>query len=101
MCIRDRFVSDGLLNRLDLAFSRDQEHKVYVQDRMRARGAELFRWLDDGAYLYVCGDATRMARDVDDALHEIIAEHGGHSASEAQDAVSQLKKDKRYMRDVY
>ena len=97
----DQFVSDGLLNRLDLAFSRDQEHKVYVQDRMRARGAELFRWLDDGAYLYVCGDATRMARDVDDALHEIIAEHGGHSASAAQDAVSQLKKDKRYMRDVY
>ena len=97
----DQFVADGLLDRLDLAFSRDQEHKVYVQDKMRAHGAELFRWLDDGAYLYVCGDATRMARDVDDALHEIIAEHGGHSASAAQDVVSQLKKDKRYMRDVY
>ena len=97
----DQFVTDGLLNRLDLAFSRDQEHKVYVQDKMRAHGAELFRWIDEGAYLYVCGDATRMARDVDDALHEIIAEHGGHSASAAQDAVSQLKKDKRYMRDVY
>lgn len=97
----ERFVSDGLLDHLDVAFSRDQQHKVYVQDRMRARGAELFRWLDDGAYLFVCGDAGRMAPDVEGALLDIIAEHGGHNPDEARDILSRLKKDKRYVRDVY
>jgi len=68
---------------------------------MREQGAELFAWLQDGAHLYVCGDATRMARDVEDALHQIVAEHGSLDEEGAQDYVDQLKKDKRYLRDVY
>ncbi|MGV9824588.1 sulfite reductase subunit alpha [Gordonia sp. NPDC003429] len=97
----NQFVADGVLDRLDFAFSRDQDHKIYVQDRMREHGAELYRWLDEGAHLYVCGDATRMARDVDDALHEIIARHGDVGPDDAADVVARLKKDKRYLRDVY
>ncbi|WLP91427.1 sulfite reductase subunit alpha [Gordonia sp. NB41Y] len=97
----DQFVADGVLTRLDLAFSRDQAHKVYVQDRMRERGAELYAWLADGAHVYICGDATRMARDVDAALVGIIAEHGGFDEDGARDHLNQLKKDKRYLRDVY
>jgi sulfite reductase (NADPH) flavoprotein alpha-component len=97
----EQFVTDGVLERVDLAFSRDQDHKVYVQDRMRENGAELFAWLDSGAHLYICGDATRMARDVETALIEIIAEHGGVDENGAADYLNQLKKDKRYLRDVY
>ena len=97
----NQFAADGLLHRLDLAFSRDQDHKIYVQDRMRENGAELFAWLTDGAHVFVCGDATRMARDVDDALTRIVAEHGGFDEVGAQDYVATLKKDKRYQRDVY
>lgn len=93
--------ASGLLTRLDLAFSRDQEEKIYVQDRMMQNGAELFRWLEQGGYFYICGDAYRMAKDVDQALHSLIAEHGGLSESGAQDYVAQLKKQKRYVRDVY
>ncbi|MFW0790896.1 diflavin oxidoreductase [Gordonia sp. CPCC 205333] len=96
-----RFVDDGVLSHLDLAFSRDQEHKVYVQDRMRERGAELFSWLAQGAHFYVCGDADRMAVDVDAALLDIVAEHGGMSAERAAEFVAELKKSKRYLRDVY
>jgi sulfite reductase (NADPH) flavoprotein alpha-component len=91
----------GLLTRLDLAFSRDQEEKIYVQDRMRANGAELFAWLEQGGYFFVCGDAYHMAKDVDKALHDVIAEHGRMSEQQAIDYVNQLKKDKRYVRDVY
>jgi len=91
----------GLLTRLDLAFSRDQEAKIYVQDRMLENGAELFTWLEQGGYFFVCGDAYRMAKDVDKALHEVIAEHGKLSEQQAVDYVNQLKKDKRYVRDVY
>jgi sulfite reductase (NADPH) flavoprotein alpha-component len=87
--------------RLDLAWSRDQVHKVYVQDRMRDNAAELWRWLQGGAYFYVCGDAKRMAKDVDLALHDIIAQQGGMDAASAIDYVKQLKKEKRYQRDVY
>ncbi|MFW0784225.1 sulfite reductase flavoprotein subunit alpha [Gordonia sp. CPCC 206044] len=97
----DGFVADGLLDRVDLAFSRDQEHKIYVQDLMRERGADLYAWLADGAHLYVCGDATRMARDVDTALREIVADHADLSADDAQDVIDRLKRDKRYLRDVY
>ncbi|MYR06094.1 FAD-binding protein [Gordonia sp. SID5947] len=97
----DQFVADGVLDRVDLAFSRDQFHKVYVQDRMREHGADLFAWLSDGAHLYVCGDATRMAHDVDSALHDIVAEHGDMSAEAARDFVDDLKRTKRYLRDVY
>nr|WP_305908350.1 sulfite reductase subunit alpha [Methylomarinum sp. Ch1-1]MDP4521175.1 sulfite reductase subunit alpha [Methylomarinum sp. Ch1-1] len=91
----------GVLSRLDLAFSRDQAEKIYVQDKMRENGAELFAWLEQGGYFFVCGDAYRMAKDVDKALHDIIAEHGKLSEAEAADYVNQLKKDKRYVRDVY
>jgi len=91
----------GKLARLDVAFSRDQAEKIYVQDRMRQNGAELWAWLKAGAHFYVCGDAKRMAKDVDAALHEIIAQHGQMDAAAATEFVKQLKKDHRYMRDVY
>jgi NADPH-dependent sulfite reductase flavoprotein alpha-component len=91
----------GLLTRFDTAFSRDQRQKVYVQDRMRERGAQLWRWLTEGASVYVCGDASRMAKDVDDALREIVARHGEMSPGQAEAYVKQLKTDNRYQRDVY
>lgn len=92
---------DGLLTRLDLAFSRDQKEKIYVQTRMRENGKALHAWLEDGASFYVCGDASRMARDVDSALAEIIAAHGGMTHDKAADYVAGLKREKRYLRDVY
>jgi sulfite reductase (NADPH) flavoprotein alpha-component len=95
------FVRDGVLQRLDTAFSRDQAKKIYVQDRMRECGAELWKWLEEGAAFYVCGDASRMAKDVDVALHELIQTHGNKTEEEAAAYVAQLKKDKRYQRDVY
>lgn len=82
----------GLLNRLDLAFSRDQEEKIYVQDKMHEHGAELFEWLEQGGYFFVCGDAYRMAKDVDKALHNMIATHGNKSEQQAIDYVNHLKK---------
>ncbi len=91
----------GQLTRLDLAFSRDQEQKIYVQDRMRESGAELWKWLDGGAHFYVCGDAKRMAKDVDATLHAIIVEHGGKTPEQAVEYVKAMKKEKRYQRDVY
>ena len=97
----DRFRSAGLLSRLDLAFSRDQRAKVYVQDRMREHGAHLWRWLQDGAHLYVCGDATRMAKDVDRTLREVVASHGDMTSDQAAAYVKQLTADHRYVRDIY
>jgi sulfite reductase (NADPH) flavoprotein alpha-component len=91
----------GVLTRLDTAFSRDQAHKIYVQDRMREQGADLWRWLEGGASFYVCGDAKRMAPDVDRALHEIVVQHGGRDEAAAADFVRALRKEKRYQRDVY
>jgi sulfite reductase (NADPH) flavoprotein alpha-component len=91
----------GALTRADLAFSRDQTLKVYVQDRMRENAAELWNWIKGGAHFYVCGDAKRMAKDVDLALHQIIEERGGLNLTQAADYVKQMKKDKRYQRDVY
>ncbi len=91
----------GLLTRLDVAFSRDQDHKVYVQDRMTEHGAQLWQWLRDGAHIYVCGDAGAMARDVDDALHRIVAEHGRRAPRSAESFVAALSAEKRYVRDVY
>lgn len=92
---------DGVLTRLDLAFSRDQAEKIYVQTRMRQNGKALYQWLEEGGYFYVCGDATRMAKDVDDALHSIILDEAGISAEAASDYVNRLKREKRYLRDVY
>jgi len=91
----------GELHRLDLAFSRDQAHKIYVQDRLREHGVDVFAWLQSGAHLYVCGDATRMAKDVHAALLEIIATHGGKSAEDANDYLNDLQAQGRYSRDVY
>lgn len=91
----------GLLTRLSTAFSRDQEAKVYVQDRMREHGQTLWEWLEEGASFYVCGDAKRMAADVDKALTDIVATHGKHTAAGATAYVAALKKAGRYARDVY
>ncbi len=92
---------DGHLTRLDTAFSRDQEQKVYVQDRMIEFGAEFWKWLKEGASIYVCGDASRMAKDVDAALHRLIEEHGQKDSEAAQEFVQELQEQNRYHRDVY
>jgi sulfite reductase (NADPH) flavoprotein alpha-component len=93
--------AEGVLNRLDLAFSRDQEQKIYVQHRMREASAELFRWLEEGAHFFVCGDGERMAKDVDAELQAIVAREKGCSAEAAAEYVEGLKKAKRYKKDVY
>jgi sulfite reductase (NADPH) flavoprotein alpha-component len=92
---------EGLLTRLNCAWSRDQAHKVYVQHQMLENAPELWKWLDDGAHFFVCGDAKRMAKDVDAALRQIVREQGGKSIEEAFEYVEKLKADKRYKRDVY
>ena len=92
---------DGLLTHLDLAFSRDQHKKIYVQDRMAERSAELFQWLEEGAYFYVCGDATRMAKDVELALLDAIAKGSNGTLDHAAEYLAEMKKQKRYQRDVY
>jgi sulfite reductase (NADPH) flavoprotein alpha-component len=92
---------DGTLTRLDTAFSRDQDEKVYVQHRMLEHGADLWKWLKDGAHVYVCGDAKRMATDVDEALKKIVAKHGGMPPEQAKAYITDLAKSKRYQRDVY
>lgn len=97
----EAFQKDGVLSRMDLAWSRDQKQKIYVQDLMLKEGAEFWKWLQDGAAFYVCGDASRMAKDVDAALHTIARDHGKLSEDEAAAYIAQLKKDKRYLRDVY
>lgn len=94
-------VRDGFLNRLDLAFSRDQAKRVYVQHKMLDYGADVWRWLEDGAHIYVCGDAARMAKDVDAALTAVIRTHGGMSEEAAHDYKRELVAEKRYVRDVY
>ncbi|WP_257459165.1 assimilatory sulfite reductase (NADPH) flavoprotein subunit [Archangium lipolyticum] len=91
----------GSLHRLDLAFSRDQGQKVYVQQRLREKGRELHAWLEGGAHLYVCGDAKRMAPDVHDALIDVIATHGGKSREDAKAYLESLREQHRYLRDVY
>ncbi len=96
-----RATKNGLLQRLDTAFSRDQAFKIYVQDRIRENSAELWRWLDQGAYFYVCGDSKRMAPDVEAALLQAVAEHSGKGPEYAQEFLAGMKKQKRYLRDVY
>jgi sulfite reductase (NADPH) flavoprotein alpha-component len=92
---------DGYLHRLDTAFSRDQAEKIYVQTRMIENGEQVWRWLQDGAHFYVCGDANRMAKDVDDALKQIVRAHGDMDAEEATSYVTTMAQEKRYVRDVY
>jgi sulfite reductase (NADPH) flavoprotein alpha-component len=96
------FMKEGLLTRLDCAWSRDQAEKIYVQHRMNDNAAEIWKWLDArGAHFFVCGDAKRMAKDVDAMLRKIVQEHGGKSVDQANEYVEKLKSDKRYKRDVY
>ncbi len=95
------YLADGQLTRMDLAFSRDQPQKVYVQDRMRERSKELYAWLQEGAVFYVCGDATKMAVDVDRALHDCVAKEAGLDVDGAAEYIARLKQQKRYLRDVY
>ncbi|QMR44809.1 NADPH-dependent assimilatory sulfite reductase flavoprotein subunit [Citrobacter freundii] len=96
-----RYVKEGVLTRIDLAWSRDQKEKVYVQDKLRQQGAELWRWINDGAHIYVCGDANRMAKDVEQALLEVIAEFGAMDTEAADEFLSELRVERRYQRDVY
>jgi len=95
------YLKSGLLTRLDLAFSRDQAEKIYVQDRLRENAKELFSWLERGAHVYICGDMSRMAKDVEAALLEIIAEQGSLSEEQAKDYLKDLRNAKRYQKDVY
>ena len=97
----DSYQKDGILNELDLAWSRDQAEKVYVQHKMLEKKAELWSWLDDGAVFYVCGDASRMAKDVDQALRTIAQEEGSMSEEDAGAWVKALQKERRYLKDVY
>lgn len=96
-----KYVKSGLLSKIDLAFSRDQAQKIYVQDRLREQGAEVYAWLEQGAHFYVCGDANRMAKDVQEALLDILVQHGGKSREAAEEYLNELRRAKRYQRDVY
>ncbi|CQQ41910.1 NADPH-dependent assimilatory sulfite reductase flavoprotein subunit [Yersinia enterocolitica] len=96
-----RYVKDGLLTRIDLAWSRDQAHKIYVQDKLREQGAELWNWIQQGAHIYVCGDANRMAKDVEQVLLDVVALHGAMDAEQADEYLSELRLARRYQRDVY
>lgn len=96
-----RYVKSGVLNKISLAFSRDQQEKIYVQHKLREQGAEVYAWLEQGAHFYVCGDANKMAKDVHEALIEVVAEHGNKSREQATDYVDALRAAKRYQRDVY
>lgn len=95
------YLKSGLLTKMDVAFSRDQTEKIYVQDRIKENAKEVFEWLERGAHLYICGDANRMAKDVHQTLVEIIAEHGQLTIEQAQDYLKSLRSHKRYQKDVY
>ncbi|MBT3667963.1 MAG: protein CysJ [Opitutae bacterium] len=97
----ESYRKDGLLSELDLAWSRDQDQKIYVQHKMLDKGAELWSWLQEGAVFYVCGDASRMAKDVDQALRSIAQEHGFMSEEDSSAWTKSLQKEKRYLKDVY
>ncbi|MDQ0246355.1 sulfite reductase (NADPH) flavoprotein alpha-component [Bacillus fengqiuensis] len=96
-----KWLKDGVLTRMDVAFSRDTAEKVYVQHRMLEQGKELFKWLEEGAAVYVCGDKNNMAKDVHNALIEVIEKEGNMSREKAEEYVADMKKQKRYQRDVY
>lgn len=96
-----QFAKDGFLHKYSFAWSRDQEQKIYVQDKIREEAETLWQWLQQGAYLYVCGDASRMAKDVNQALLDVIAQQGSLNADEAEEYLDNLREEKRYQRDVY
>jgi sulfite reductase (NADPH) flavoprotein alpha-component len=95
------YLKRGVLTKISLAFSRDQSEKIYVQHRLAENGSDIFEWLESGAHLYVCGDAMRMAKDVENTLVSIIKQHGQRSESEAKQYLVNLRKTKRYQKDVY
>lgn len=95
------WLENGVMQRLDTAFSRDQQKKIYVQDRIREQSALLWEWLERGAYFYVCGDSKRMAPDVESAVIEAVATHSGKGMEYGAAYVAEMIKQKRYMRDVY
>ena len=95
------FLENGVLTRIDLAFSRDQQEKVYIQHRIAEQASELWNWIQRGAHIYVCGDEGRMARDVHQALLDAVKEHGGYNEEEAEAFLVNLRKDGRYQKDVY
>ena len=95
-------MKEGILTRLDCAWSRDQAHKVYVQHKLADNAAEIWKWIDtEGAQFFVCGDARRMDKDVDATLRKIVQERGGKTVDQANEYVEKLKSEKRYKRDVY
>jgi len=97
----DALRKEGYLTRIDCAFSRDQEHKIYVQHRMRENSSEIWKWLEEGAHFFVCGDAKRMAKDVDATLRQIVEKEGGLDGERASEYIEKMKAEKRYKRDVY
>ena len=96
-----QFAKEGFLHKYDFAWSRDQEKKIYVQDKIRENSTALWQWLQEGAYFYICGDASKMAKDVEQALLDVIAKEGNLSPDEAEDYLNELREEKRYQRDVY
>ena len=96
-----KWLKDGVLTNMDVAFSRDSDEKVYVQHRMLQHSKELYQWLQEGAYFYVCGDKDRMAKDVQNTLIEIIEKEGNLNREQAEEYLSELRQQKRYLRDVY
>ncbi len=92
---------NGVLTRMDLAFSRDQEEKIYVQDRMCEQAEALFQWLENGAYIYICGDAEYMAKSVDTALHDVVSEQGKLNPQQTKEYIADLVESGRYVKDVY
>jgi sulfite reductase (NADPH) flavoprotein alpha-component len=95
------YLKRGVLTKLDVAFSRDQAAKIYVQDKLRQNGSEVWQWLQQGAHLYICGDANRMAKDVQQALVDIVQQYGNKTAEQAQQYLDELRVAKRYQKDVY
>jgi sulfite reductase (NADPH) flavoprotein alpha-component len=96
-----KFLKKGYLEKIDLAFSRDQKEKIYVQHRLAEKQAEIFNWLENGASFYVCGDMKQMAKDVQKTLLEIIRTQGGLTEEQAREYFKKLKKEKRFQADVY
>jgi sulfite reductase (NADPH) flavoprotein alpha-component len=96
-----KYLKSGLLMQLDVAFSRDQQKKIYVQDRLRQNAEQVWQWLEQGAYFYVCGDMSRMAKEVELVLLQVIEQQGNKTQDQAKDYLKQMKQQARYQRDVY
>lgn len=95
------WVATGLLTNVSLAFSRDQQEKIYVQDRIKDNGGEFYKWLEEGAYIYICGSKDPMSIDVENAILEVIQKHGDRSEDESVAYLEMLKSNDRFFKDVY